>query len=140
MTTYFSESIKDRGVKILQKLYSSLQFMLSKFRIDIFDVFVITRFFGNVVISVIFQQFFHYNFRLELKFWILMIPSERSSSNLSEFTLFQMENYFLINKNQFLGKRMKTFKLLLKVSNFINSDDCIGKIISKSIRLYPVYI
>ena len=32
------------------------------------------------------------------------------------------------------------FKLLPKLIDFINSDDCIGKIISKSIRLYPVFI
>ena len=28
------------------------------------------------------------------------------------------------------------FKLLLKFSDFVNSDDCIGKITSKSIRLF----
>ena len=30
------------------------------------------------------------------------------------------------------------FKLLPKISDFINSDDCIGKITSNSIRLKPV--
>ena len=51
-------------------------------------------------------------------------------------------------KNQFLGEKFKNcrfflaifFKLFLKLNDFINSDDCIGKIISKSIRLYPVFI
>ena len=32
------------------------------------------------------------------------------------------------------------FKLLPKFSDFINSDDCIVKITSKSIRIYPVFI
>jgi len=32
------------------------------------------------------------------------------------------------------------FKLLPKLSNFVNSDDCVGKIPWKSIRLYPVII
>ena len=32
------------------------------------------------------------------------------------------------------------FKLLLKLTGLLNSDDCIGKIISKSIRLKPVFI
>ena len=31
-------------------------------------------------------------------------------------------------------------KLLPKLSNFMNSDDCIRKITSKSIRLYSVFI
>ena len=32
------------------------------------------------------------------------------------------------------------FKLLPKFKDLINSDDCIGKITLKSIRLYPVFI
>ena len=32
------------------------------------------------------------------------------------------------------------FKLLPKFSDFINSDNCIEKITSKPIRLYPVFI
>ena len=32
------------------------------------------------------------------------------------------------------------FKLLSKLSDFINSDDWIGKITSKSVRLEPVFI
>ena len=35
LTAYFSESIKDRDVKFLHNLHSSLQFMLSKFGINI---------------------------------------------------------------------------------------------------------
>ena len=31
-------------------------------------------------------------------------------------------------------------KLLREYSNFINSDDCIGKMISKAISLNPVFI
>ena len=36
---YFSESIKDSRVKFLHNLYPSLQFVLLKFGIDIFDNF-----------------------------------------------------------------------------------------------------
>ena len=32
------------------------------------------------------------------------------------------------------------FKFLLKLSDFVSSDDCIGKIISKSIRIYQGFI
>ena len=32
------------------------------------------------------------------------------------------------------------YRLLLELSDFINSDDCIGKISLKSIRLYPFFI
>ena len=32
------------------------------------------------------------------------------------------------------------FKLPPKLSDFINSEDCIGKITSESIILYPVFI
>ena len=37
------------------------------------------------------QQFFHHNFWLKWKFWILMVLSERSSSDLSEYSLFQIK-------------------------------------------------
>ena len=36
---FFSERIKDKDVKFLHNLYSSLQFMLSTFGINIFDSF-----------------------------------------------------------------------------------------------------
>ena len=32
------------------------------------------------------------------------------------------------------------FELLQKFNDFVNSDDCIGKITSKSISLYPIFI
>ena len=41
-----------------------------------------------------FQQFFHHNFRLRRNFWILMVPSERSSWDLSEYTLFYIKQIF----------------------------------------------
>ena len=61
---------------------------------------------------------------------------------------FKFKIYFFIYKNHFLGEKLffleffltLFFKLVLKFSDFINSDDCIGKITSKSIRLYPVLI
>ena len=95
-----------------------------------------------------FQQFFHHNFRLKWKFWILMFSLEKSCSDLSEYTLFQIKNIFFIYKNQFLGENWifnffwaVFFKLLPKFfTDFINSDNCMGKITSKSIRLKPVLI
>ena len=56
------------------------------------------------------------------------------------------EKYFFIDKNQFLGEKLfflrfflsVLFKLVLKFSDLINSDDNIGKITLNSIRLYPV--
>ena len=74
-----------------------------------------------------------------------MVASERSNSDLSEYTPFQIKNR-CIDKNQFLGEKWKIFFvfavliiLLPKFSDFINSDDCMGKITSKSVRLYPVF-
>ena len=66
-----------------------------------------------------------------------MVPSDRSSSDLSEYTQFQYLKIFSIYKNRFLGDIIKKiclclavffFKLLSKFNGFINSDDCIGKI------------
>ena len=57
--------------------------------------------FGNVAISVILSSV-HHNFRLELKLGILKVSSERSSSDLSGYILFQMKKYiFLIYKKIF---------------------------------------
>ena len=35
-----------------------------------------------------------------------MVPSERSSLDLSEYTLFQIKKIFCIYKNQFLGEKL----------------------------------
>ena len=55
--------------------------------------------FGN------FQLFFHHNCRLKTNFWMLMISSKRSSSDLSKYTLFQIENFYFIFKFQLLGEK-----------------------------------
>ena len=61
----------------------------------------------------------------------------------------EIEKKFNSYKNQFLGEKLKKlvsfffvvfFKILLKFSDFVISDNCIGKIISKYIGLQPVYI
>ena len=54
-----------------------------------------------------FQQFFHHNFRLKWKFWNLMVPSERSSSDLSEYTLFEKKLSIKIN----FRWKMKNFRI-----------------------------
>ena len=77
-----------------------------------------------------------------------MVSAERSNSDLSEYTLVNIQKYSFININQFLGEKWKylgfflqcSSKLFPMFSKFINSDDCIGKITSKSIRLEPVFI
>ena len=78
-----------------------------------------------------------------------MAPLERYSSDLSEYTLFQIQKIFSIYKTQILGEKGKFegfflhfffFKLFPKLSDLLNSDDCIEKNTSKSIRLYPVFI
>ena len=46
-------------------------------------------------------------------------------------------------KNQFLGEKLiflDFFEILPNFNDFVNSDDCIGKITSKSIRLKSVFI
>ena len=53
-----------------------------------------------------FQQFFHHNFRLKWNFWILMVPSERSCWDLSEYISFYIRKYFFIYKNKFLGEKL----------------------------------
>ena len=58
--------------------------------------------FGN------FKQFFHHSFRLKWKFIFLMVSSERSSSDLSEYILFQ-PNLFFIYKNQFQSEKLQFF-------------------------------
>ena len=44
LATYFSKSRKDNRVKFLHNLHSSVEFVLSKFGIDIFDSFETMRF------------------------------------------------------------------------------------------------
>ena len=58
----------------------------------------------------------------------MMVSSEISNSDLSEYALFQFKNIFIYKK------------LYPKFSNFINSDDYIGKITSKSIGIYSGFI
>jgi len=53
-----------------------------------------------------FQQFFHHNFRLKRNFWILMVPSERSSWDLSEYTLFYIKQIFFHLKKSIFRLKM----------------------------------
>ena len=64
---------------------------------------------------------------------ILMVSSERSSSDLSEYTLFVIKKYMFTYKNQFLGEKWKTWI-------FFSTYQIIEKITSKSIILYPDFI
>ena len=71
-----------------------------------------------------------------------MVSSNRSSSDLLEYTVFQKKKiYFSIYKNQFSGQKWIIFyKILPKFSDFVYYDDYIGTIRSKCIRLQPVFI
>ena len=71
-----------------------------KFGVDIIDSLE-TASFGDVAISVIFSSFYIITFDGNGKFEFvhqknlnLMVSSERSSSDLSEYTLFQIKKYF----------------------------------------------
>ena len=57
-----------------------------------------------------------------------MITSEKSHQNLSDYIQILLKNIFEVNE------------ILKKFNDFVNSDDCIGKITSKPIRLYPIFI
>ena len=47
----------------------------------------------------------------------------------------------ILNSDGYIGKiQFFFFKLLPKFSCVINYDDCIGKITSKSLQPYPVFI
>ena len=77
----------------------------------------------------------------------MMVISERSNSNISKYTPFKIQNIFFYIRNEFLGEKLKNCrvffcsffsKYLQKISDFVNSDDCIGKVTLESIRLQPV--
>ena len=60
-----------------------------------------------------------------------MASSKRSSSDLSEYTLIQIEMcIFLIYKNKFLSEKKNAvlFEIHPKFTDFVNSDDYILKI------------
>ena len=53
---------------------------------------------------------------------------------------FFYKNKYLGEKINFLGFLSFFFEFLPKISNFVNTDNCIGKISSNSIWIYPVFI
>ena len=63
--------------------------------------------FGN------FQQFFHHNFWLKWKFWILVVPSERSNSDQ---LYSKISKIFCIFKNQVLVVKVTFFKIHISKS------------------------
>ena len=87
MPAYLSESIKARDVEIeilTFNLYYQNLGLISLIFLKL-CAFLQRSNFGN------FQQFLYYNFGLKWKFRILMVPSERSSSDLSEYILFKIK-------------------------------------------------
>ena len=112
--------------------------------------FVNNALFSNVAISVTFSSFSIIIFDWKGIFWILMVSSERSSSDLSEYTVCQIKKYSIhsIHLKSILGEKKKKigyflhffFRNTSKSSDFKNSVDYIGKNTSKSFRLQPLYI
>ena len=131
-----SDNIKDRDVTLWHKLASSLKFVLSKFGINICNSLE-TTLFGNVAISVIFNSFFIITF----DWWFHRKDLVQIYQN---WPYFKSKNIFLSIQINFKWK-MNNIRfsfavfsnLLPKFRDFINSDDYIWKITSKSIRLYP---
>ena len=92
-----------------------------------------------------FQQFFHHNFRWNGNFEFLWFHLKDLVQNYQNIPYFKIQNIFFIFKNTFLGEKLSAIfciflKLLPKCSDYINSVDCIWKITSKYIRLYPAFI
>ena len=95
--------------------------------------------FRHVAISVIFSSFFiiTFDWNGDFEFWWFL---RKDLAQIYQNILYLKLIFFLIYKNQFLYEKYLGFflqfffKLLPKFSNFINSDDCIGKIKSKAIR------
>ena len=63
-----------------------------------------------------------------------MIVSEKSHQYLSDYKKFLFKKIFEIDKRQFF------FELIPKLSDFVHSDGCTGKITSKYNRLFLVFI
>ena len=77
----------------------------------------------------------------------MIVSSEKSVPDLSQSSLFQNLKIYFIHKNQCLNDKMEKIKIfcsfsefLQKLNDFVNSDDWIGKIILKSIRLQSICI
>ena len=77
-----------------------------------------------------------------------MVSLERSCSDLSGSTVLKIKKiFYFIYKNLFLIKNEylqvssgSFFQILPKFTDFVNSNECIGRITSKSMRLQPVFI
>ena len=78
LTAYISESIKDKHVKFRHNFELSLQIVLSKVGIDIFNGLENYAFFVIAKISAVIGSYF----RRKLKFQIMTVLSERSRSDL----------------------------------------------------------
>ena len=148
MTVNFSESIKDRDVKFLHNIYPNLQFVLSKYGIDIFNSLGNYVLFGNVVISVIFYRFLLITFSWNGNFWFWWFHWNDRFQIYQHTSYFNWKKYFFIYKSSFYVKKLNIWgfclvffflEILPTFSDFKNSNDCITKIRSKSIRLQPVF-
>ena len=87
-----------------------------------------------------FGRFLYHNFWLGEKVFIQIVSAERSFSDLSELTLSYAGKIFLYLKRKYLGEKMRCISsfiwkvvILPKYSDFVNSDDCNGKISSRSV-------
>ena len=88
-----------------------------------------------------FFSFHSKRFQNSVILYISMIASEKSHQNLSDHNQFLFKIKFEIDTKMifFCFSNSFFFKLLQEFTDFINSDNCIGKIASKSIRIDPVF-
>ena len=109
--------------------------MLLIFGFDVFDCLETMFFFGNVSISVIFNSFFIITFEWNGNFELWCFHGKDLVHFYQNIPYLRLKNIFSSLKINFLGEKMLgfLFKLLSRCSVFINSDNRIGKITSKSI-------
>ena len=91
--------------------------------------------------------FYHISWRLwKFKFW--WFDRKELGQIYQSQPYFKIKNIFSCIEFNFQVKQWKIsnfffavfLKLFLKFMDFVNFDDCICEIISKSIRIYPVFI
>ena len=91
----------------------------------------------------LFSNFYHFS-----AVFFLIFHRKDLAEIYQNIPYYNSKQYFFIKKNQFSCIKWDFlvffyavfFILLPKFTDFINSDNCIGKITLKTIRIYPVFI
>ena len=138
LTAYFSKNDIYRDVKLWHYLDQSLQFVLFKFEIYLFNSLKTIRFSATYP----FRQFSADIFTITF-YWRKMSDSDGFIGkswvrSIGGNSILNLKKFFFIYKIRMFC--FFFFELLQKFSDFVNFNYCIGKITSKSIRLQPVFI